>query len=188
MRWLQSIAAVLLLLPFMALAQPACWPAEAGGAGSVAVFKQDSTHRALVWLCCDAYECRYAGFAGPRSAFAADWLTQGQAARFGGDADRAALWRRYVTAPPVKAGALAVNDHARAEVVLRHPLPRWVVARNATYATRPAYALVDGIRASVSTARAEVGAACNCTLRSVEGSSVYCGVADNTVALCSRVQ
>ena len=188
MRWLQSIVALLLLLPFMALAQPACWPSEAGGSGSVAVFKQDGTHRALVWLCCDAYQCRYAGFAGPRSAFASDWLAQGQSARFGADADRAALWARTVTAPTVKTGAVPVNDAARAEVAQRHPAPKWIVAKNATYTTRPAYPIADGIRSSVSTARADVGAACDCSLRSVEGSSVYCGVAAGTVALCSRVQ
>ena len=187
MRWL---IALLLLLPAVAASQPACWPSEAGGSGSVAVFKQDSANRALVWLCCDAYQCKYAGFAGPRSAFVSDWLAQAQAARFGTDADRAALWTKYVTAPAVKTGSMAVNDAARAEVALRHPMPKWVVASNSTYTTRPAYAFVDGVRATVSASRADIGVPCNCAVRSVEGRSVYCAFSVDTskVALCSRLQ
>lgn len=68
----------------------------------------------------------------------------------------------------------------------RPPGPVWVVAPNGTSSTRPAFAITNGVRAKVSTARATVSATCDCTVRSVEGSSSYC--ATNTertlVALC----
>lgn len=70
----------------------------------------------------------------------------------------------------------------------RPPTPVWTVARNSTYATRPAYPLVNGVRSSTATARATVGARCNCAVRAVEGSSTYCAHEPTaaTVALCMR--
>lgn len=72
----------------------------------------------------------------------------------------------------------------------QEPKPVWRVAPNSTYATRPAYPISAGVRGTISNGRATVGAECDCAVRSVEGSSVYCGVngrADQ-VALCRRAQ
>ena len=68
------------------------------------------------------------------------------------------------------------------------PAPLWKVAANGTYATRPAYAVANGIRAAAATARATVGATCYCGLRFVEGSTTYCAVTTDGkwVAACRR--
>ena len=67
----------------------------------------------------------------------------------------------------------------------RPTAPKWTVAPNGTAIDRPAYAMIpsilaDGsagplVRATKSTGRAAIGVQCECALRSVEGSSVYCG-------------
>lgn len=64
--------------------------------------------------------------------------------------------------------------------------PVWVVAKNGDITTRPAYALVDGVRSTVSTSRATVGATCNCVERVVESKTVYCGVSAAVVAVCTK--
>lgn len=70
----------------------------------------------------------------------------------------------------------------------QEPKPVWKVAINPGATTRPAYPLVDGVRGRTANGRATVGADCDCSARSVEGSSVYCGVNGRTdqVALCRR--
>lgn len=70
------------------------------------------------------------------------------------------------------------------------PVPIWKVAKNGTSTTRPAYPILNGVRSTTSTARATVGATCDCSVRSVEGKSTYCAwePTKTTVALCTRVQ
>lgn len=68
------------------------------------------------------------------------------------------------------------------------PAPVWIVAPNASYATRPAYPFAEGVRGTTANGRATVGSVCNCSVRSVEGSRVYCAVNGRTdqVSLCRR--
>jgi hypothetical protein len=69
----------------------------------------------------------------------------------------------------------------------------WVVSRSGmatTATTRPAYPYANGVRGTTSTARATIGAACDCTVRSTEGTSTYCAhdAARATVTLCRTTQ
>ncbi len=68
------------------------------------------------------------------------------------------------------------------------PSPVWKVKPNGTYTTRPAYPIVNGVRSTTSTARATIGAVCDMSVRSVEGTSSY-GAHDSTrstVTLCIK--
>lgn len=63
----------------------------------------------------------------------------------------------------------------------------FVVARNGSSATRPAYPVDDkGVRGTKSTARATVGATCDCATKVVDGSTTYCGIAPKLVAVCTK--
>lgn len=64
----------------------------------------------------------------------------------------------------------------------------WRVAKNLTYATRPAYPLLAGKRSTTATGRATVGAVCNCAAPMIEGTVTYC-TADSAplVAICAKV-
>jgi hypothetical protein len=72
------------------------------------------------------------------------------------------------------------------------PIVRWIVAKAATNAvpsgTRPAYPWVNGVRGSVSTARAAQDTPCNPAVGRVEGTTAYYGVNGRTdqVAVCVR--
>lgn len=99
-----------------------------------------------------------------------------------------AYWQANATIPPTDPRAKPLYDAARAEAAEAPPAPpRWIVTRNGTYTTRPAYPFTDGVRGMTSTARATVGADCDTRQRSVEGSVVYAGVGAGLVAACTRV-
>lgn len=76
-------------------------------------------------------------------------------------------------------------------IVANTPAPvRYVVKPNSTYLTRPTYPFVSGVRGTTSNGKVSVltdlkPTPCDCTSRSVEGSSTYCGVAPASLALCS---
>lgn len=75
-------------------------------------------------------------------------------------------------------------------IVANTPPPvRYVVKPNGTYLTRPTYPFVDGVRGTTSNGKVSIltdlkPTPCDCTSRSVEGSSTYCGVAAASLALC----
>lgn len=72
--------------------------------------------------------------------------------------------------------------------IYRPSTPRWAVAANGLVTTRPTYPYVAGVRGTASNGRVNVGAACDCAMRSVEGSAVYCGVRPSSaVALAASV-
>ena len=66
------------------------------------------------------------------------------------------------------------------------PAPAYVVAKNGTAPTRPAFAFANGARSYSSFATAPVGAACDCSIKLIEGQLTFCQVAPATVAVCSK--
>lgn len=66
------------------------------------------------------------------------------------------------------------------------PAPAYLVAKNASYPTRPSYAVVAGVRAKTSKTTAAVGARCDATVTIVEGSTTYMQVAAGLVAVCVK--
>ena len=67
------------------------------------------------------------------------------------------------------------------------PPPAWLVAKNGTAATRPAFALTAaGARSYTSTSAATVGAPCDCKKSLIEGVTIFCLVTPTTVAACTR--
>lgn len=61
----------------------------------------------------------------------------------------------------------------------------YVVAKNGTSLTRPTYPFVAGVRNATSNGTVAVGATCSCVEgRIVEGSTAYCLVKPETVAVC----
>lgn len=70
------------------------------------------------------------------------------------------------------------------------PVPAtWWVAKYSTQPTRPAFPLTSGVRGTVSSTRAPVGAVCDCTASVVEGVTTYCAFTGGggTVAVCTKV-
>lgn len=59
----------------------------------------------------------------------------------------------------------------------RPPPIVWSVAKNGTYADRPTYPVLDGVRQTKSDGRAKVGATCDCAAPIVEGKTTYCPLA-----------
>lgn len=83
-----------------------------------------------------------------------------------------------------------------AEIKASRPTPPvYVVAKNGTSTTRPAYpytpatATTPASRDTKSTARATVTATCDCKVRMFEGSTLYCAVdqARSLVAVCRKL-
>jgi len=186
MRWL----ALLLLWPALAWAQPSCWPAQAGGAGSPLVFKVDSACYAFGWRCMAAGQRHIV--AGPFSAFPQRWREIGLSLQTGTDADRASAWTQYMTSNSVPAACTAVAQQVRAQLYAEYlaSVPSavsYVVAPAASNAspagTRPAFPFSAGVRGTVSNGRAVSGSACDCA---GARSGDYCGVNGklDQVALC----
>lgn len=78
-----------------------------------------------------------------------------------------------------QAAIKAANDYRKAV------LATYIVAKNGIYADRPAYPIVNGVRATTATGRAAVGAACDCSLLLAEGATLYCRAKDLLVAVCA---
>lgn len=179
---------------------PACWPSQIGGKGTRAVVSATANDgMAVMWACPSIYtRASLVWFAGPWSAFSPDWQAIGAALAAGTDAERSAAWTQHVqTWPKDNEGytitptyGIAAIINAAWDALQPHipPPPVWKVAPNATYATRPAYAVSSGARATVSTARATVGAPCYCGVRFVEGSITYCAVTTSGawVSVCRK--
>ena len=60
--------------------------------------------------------------------------------------------------------------------------PAFIVAPNGTAATRPAFAVTNGVREFGSYSTAPVGAACDCSTKMVEGQITFCRVNPPTAA------
>ena len=69
------------------------------------------------------------------------------------------------------------------------PPAAWIVARYSTQTSRPAYPVTNGVRGTMSTMRASVGATCDCTSPLVEGVTTYCPFPSSggAVAMCTKV-
>lgn len=150
---------------------------------------QDSSGIVVMWACAgEYYSYRTAKWA-PVQAIDPKWPKNLLAAISASPEQRVALWRQYfpVGEPPPE--MLPLMKQAWAAVPVP-PDPVWTVQAS-RYATRPAYPVVDGVRAKESDGtRAAVGSACNCLTRSVEGSTTYCAVNNQRthVAVCTRQQ
>ena len=188
---------------------PPCWPSQVAvadggsalpmpGSGTPLRFAEDAVARAWGYWCPDPYgPAKLVLYSGPLAAWQPDWKQVALDLLSATPDARAAAADRYApTVYPVVDGKLvvpaavypvhrAVWDRLQAE---RPPAAVWQVAANGTYPTRPAYPFAGGVRGNVSTARATVGAACDCRARSIEGRSVYCSVDGRAdlVALCAR--
>jgi hypothetical protein len=81
------------------------------------------------------------------------------------------------------------RERINAAMPLTLAAPTWAVAKNSTYLDRPAYAYVAGKRSYSSTARAKVGAPCDCAAISlVEATTQFCQVAPSLVSVCTPTQ
>ena len=86
---------------------------------------------------------------------------------------------------------LAAKNKVVAEVDADRKANGWVsgyqVMKLSTSATRPSYAVVNGVRSKSSKTTVAVGTACDCTTKIVEGVSTYCAVSavPLLVSICS---
>lgn len=198
---LLAVALVLLVAALPASAQPKCWPdltvpatlqsvqqGRTAKPGEI-VYAASSVGLVYGWHCTDAAGVwhRYV-VGGPWTAFRPDWLAVADALWRGTEADRAAAWTQYATAPAIDT-RLAGDVAALVALMPPPPAEVWLVARNSTYTTRPTYPVADGIRSTTSNGRVDVGAACDCAaVKIVSGTTTYCGVLGraDTVAVCTR--
>ena len=214
MLWLQSIAALLLLLPFMALAQPACYPSATDPAARWGGLVRHADGAGWYWYCWDAtvkgcqanYLVMHRGdiarapidVAARSRQFTAtapaDWPalfaawdkdTSGDcAAQIANAGYASALCLATRTA--MQAG-LPADTPAAPPPPPPPPPATWKVAPNLTYTTRPTYAWFNGVRASASAAeRVAVGAPCDPAI----GAGSYRGVLGRAdrVAFCVEVK
>ena len=67
------------------------------------------------------------------------------------------------------------------------PTRLWTVAKYSLQTTRPAYPVTNGVRGTISTSRATVGAACDCAAPIREGLTTYCPFAGSgaAVSMCT---
>ncbi|MBE2242476.1 MAG: hypothetical protein IAE86_06960 [Burkholderiaceae bacterium] len=89
--------------------------------------------------------------------------------------------------PALRAAVQAAVD---ADTV-RPSVASWIVQKNGSAADRPAYPFDGGGRGTKSTARVSImtngkPTPCDCSVKTVEGSTTYCGVAPQLVAVCVR--
>lgn len=166
-------------------AQPACWPAEVpGGTGSTTVVLQIAEGMSFVWKCPDGklyYRAVLLSYTGPGTgALFAEALTYKSPTEA-----LAALWSKYDTPGSGPAWDTLTEKTIAAGRAAFGGKPAFIVAKNGTVTTRPAFAVVAGKRSFSSTNRALVGSACDCAaLKLTEGSTTYCQVATNLVAIC----
>jgi hypothetical protein len=110
------------------------------------------------------------------------------------------LWSTKVKMAVTDPSLVAAFDKAIPEIKKTQPAPpAYVVAKNGTLPTRPAYAYIPASgasaasRATISTTRATVGATCNCKINLIETTvtgrkTVFCNsnIAMTEVAVCVR--
>ena len=75
--------------------------------------------------------------------------------------------------------------------VIVPPPPAFIVAPNGTLPTRPAFTLTNGSREFGSYAAATVGAACDCSTKTVEGQITFCRInppAETSILVASCVK
>lgn len=87
--------------------------------------------------------------------------------------------------------AMSAADRASilaAKPPVQLPPSQWAVAKFSTLSTRPAYPVSNGVRSATSTARATVGATCDCTAPIVEGLTTYCPYQGSSglVTVCTK--
>lgn len=181
---------------------PSCWPAQAMGTGTMAHVAHVELHPsaeyrgwALWWYCPGDFEWTHVVLTCPETQLAQCLLGVNP-----GTTDAAALaakWREKVQLPALGTAnewiyILALRDHIEPG---RPAPPAYIVAKNGTRPTRPAYPYVaasasaPASRGPVSTARATVTATCDCKVRVNEGRTLFCAtnVERTLVAVCSKV-
>lgn len=164
--------------------KPPCWPKPVG-TGTWVKASQNTTGFALYWQCTVNGVAGHHGFMGLWSQLKPDWMAQLANAIEQGSLG--ALWDTNITGPSEATQYATVRPLYDA-LKAANPLPvvtppTYVVKPNAGYATRPAYALVDGARTSVVAGRVNVKDAggvpvpCDCTAyRGGAEPNLYCAV------------
>jgi hypothetical protein len=206
MKTLRLFLAALLLLPFAAGAQPVCIPGVYGETLDFAAPKRSDAGWRIVWV------CGKDGYAIPQYLACVHGTCSEQALRdaiftavMSSDptASMKASWAKMVTLNCVTAtdAGRVVCDQAKADAVAlmnafierqNAPAPEvWTVAKNSTFTTRPTYAFVNGVRATVAAAeRVAVGAPCDPKVGVVTTSTTgsYLGVLGRVdrVSLCRK--
>lgn len=169
-----------------------CWPQQIGGSGTPASWRvftsAGSRVWALWWHCRDAYSVVSTPML-TCSASLDTCVTQSVRDVLSGasaptSTALSGLWGSQVKSAPPQ----WVVDAALASDPPASHAPQWFVAPNGTRLDRPAYPIIDGVRKTTSAARASAipPSRCDCSVRSVEGKSVYCAhdAEKRTVALC----
>jgi hypothetical protein len=187
--------ALALLCTSAQAAPPAYWPWPLSANSTPPCVRQSADGWVVAWAWADDFT-RSGYYAwGLWSQAVPDWgrvLAEGIAAS---DAQRRQAWDQHMTAAG-RPDVLAPLFDAVAACVKPPPLPDWRVPVNtrAVDGSRPTYtatpAEVGGVtRGAQAAERAPADAACDCSTRSVEGSSTYCSVLGRAdrLALCRRV-
>lgn len=182
---------------------PSCWPSRykylpIGGTGTPVETVTTSAGTGYTYRCPDGstpWKVVRSTWSGPNSS---DLLAE--AMTYPSIADAAsALWHKYDTpkylCPPSTVCDQAwidLADATKAKAAAVAPLPpEWVVAKNGSYTTRPAYTSASGMLGAAS-GRATVipTTACNCASPIKVGTSTYCtftgAPSASIVALCSK--
>lgn len=179
---------------------PPCYGKQKGGTGTSELTRWNGTGFAVLWLCETPTGWEHHGFFGRWDQLESDWGQQQAAADTKEELD--ALWRAKIK-PPGTPGYDAVRplyDALKAAT----PLPGaeiWTVRALVGSTSRPATAIVNGLRTNTVVGRVGIGMACDCKAhRSGTNANTYCAVTGQSnvataavdvlpasAAICARV-
>ena len=182
---------------------PACWPKPLPGAvGSMVHRWENEAGRVHYWYCPGPYEATFHGIACRYSHGRVCYYTPDPKLLLTASADTLGkAWAEMVKSDWMGPEWVDITGQAVPTMVQGlPPPPAWIVARNGTSATRPAYPFTpipgakpnatNGTRGTSSSGTAAVGSACDCVMsRVVSSTSSYCGVLPTPatrVALCTK--
>ena len=181
--------------PLTAAVRPAGLPPQLSGTCGTPVLESNTTGAAAAYWCTNPppappalylYAVRWSAITAPMLAdFARLGLPGDNAARI------VAMQAKYQTESVWD--MCDVWEPARERINAAMPGPpsaqAWVVAKYSTQSSRPAYPVINGVRAVASTSRAVVGVACDCSKPIIEGIVTYCPFVGSgtSVAICAKV-
>lgn len=155
---------------------PPCWPAQVGGSGSKAVRVTGDYGQAIMWWCGQEAVGLVASWA--YTMVIPDSLPSSLTGAL------AAMWEANVSNEPIDEiqRTQLKQDAIIALQPLRPAVPRWVVAPNGTFPTRPVYTLTagllaaTGLRVDVLTAGAPTPCGCDVASTPPDRSPRYCAI------------
>lgn len=185
------VAACFSAIPVSGLAQPKQWPKQVGGTGSMAAVKLSFPILCYGWWESDGFSVGSWVVCGDLTKdFIPSWEKEGSRLSVATDADRLEAWKKYTVKREFTAAEKVVVTEVVKEMQFTKPvIPTYRVAVWGLVTDRPTYFFnpVTGIRSTVSNGRVNIGATCDCSVRLISGTTLWCAVTEDkkSVAVCS---